>query len=102
MGLDSAEPPHHIAWILKCSRCNILIVESLVRNVQLCHDCAFYCNQVSFRASQKSHSCRGCASACFSSAISAPFALPSARQKAQKLQKKPPGRRRRPCSQEKP
>src|SRR5947207_2548813 len=41
LGLDSAEPPHHITRILKCSRRNILIVKSLVRNVQVSHDCSF-------------------------------------------------------------
>jgi len=39
------------------------------------------------RASQKSRSCRGFASARFSFAVSAQFAFPAGRQIAQKLQK---------------
>src|ERR1700724_3594768 len=39
------------------------------------------------RASQKSRSCRGKASARFSFAVLAPFAFPKGRQKAQELQK---------------
>src|SRR5713226_9398398 len=48
LGLDSAQPLHHIARLFKRSLGNELVVKSLLRNVQVCHDCSFYPNFTGF------------------------------------------------------
>src|SRR3982074_3083882 len=40
LGLDSAQPLHHIAGLLKRSLGNELVVKSLVCNIQVYHDCS--------------------------------------------------------------
>ena len=33
LGLDSAQPPHHLTWLLKCSQGNVLVKKSLAHNI---------------------------------------------------------------------
>src|SRR6266487_4627135 len=37
LGLDSAQPPHHVTGLLKRLLDDKLVMKSLVRNVQVCH-----------------------------------------------------------------
>src|SRR5215469_16859369 len=47
LGLDCAQPLYHIAGLFTRSLGDELIVKALVRNVQVCHGCSLYRNQVS-------------------------------------------------------